>query len=229
MQQNDHSKLRQFVPEMIDLFNDALGPNSYSQQIAQEYNVGMRNINHSPSYRSIDNMAAVLRAALTRFKRNPAILDSKKNKDSLVHRENVFLIHGQDEAKWRELKDILRSDFGVNAIVLMEKPDAGCKTIIEKFEYYAQTCSYAVAVFTPDDEVKSGEKAYLQARPNVIYELGWFCGRIGRHGAMLLLKEGTSVFSDFGGVIQKRFKENISEQIMEMRKELVAAGIIDET
>ena len=38
----------------------------------------------------------------------------------------------------------------------MEQPDAGCKTVIEKFEKYAQTCTYAIAVFTPDDE-KSAE------------------------------------------------------------------------
>jgi hypothetical protein len=51
--------------------------------------------------------------------------------------------------------------------------------------------------------------AYLHARPNVIYELGWFCGRLERSFTMLLIKEGTSMFSDFGGIIQKRFEANI--------------------
>jgi predicted nucleotide-binding protein len=97
-----------------------------------------------------------------------------------------------------------------------------------KFELYAQICGYAMAIFTPDDEVTSGEGTYLQARPNVIYELGWFCGRLGRSGVMLLLKEGTSVFSDFGGIIQKRFARNVSERVVDMRKDLVAAGILNE-
>ena len=139
------------------------------------------------------------------------------------------MVHGRDEAKWRELKDIIKTEFRLNPIVLIEQPDAGCKTVIEKFEHYAQTCSYAIAVFTPDDEVKAGKEVYLQARPNVIYELGWFCGRLGRSGVMLLLKEGTSVFSDFGGIIQKRFTQDIAERIVEIRRDLIAVGILDET
>ena len=141
-------------------------------------------------------------------------------------RENVSIIHGRDEAKWRELKDIVQEEFGLNPIVLVEKPDAGCNTVVEKFEHYAVICSYAMAVFTPDDEVTSGAGTYLQARPNVIYELGWFCGKLGRSNAMLLLKDKTALFSDFGGIIQKRFSQNISEKTAEMRRDLVAAGII---
>ncbi len=83
------------------------------------------------------------------------------------------------------------SEFRLNPIILQEQADVGCKTVIEKFEHYAETCSYAIAIFTPDDEVAAGDETYLQARPNVIYEIGWFCGRLGRGGAMLLLKEGT--------------------------------------
>jgi predicted nucleotide-binding protein len=170
----------------VDLFNDALGQNSYSIQIVAEFNDGT----------------------------------------NLHHRENVFLIHGRVEAKWRELKDILKSEFRLNPIVLLEQPDAGCRTVIEKFELYAQTCCYAIAVFTPYDEVRFNGEIHLQPRPNVIYELGWFSGKLSRSGVMLLLKEGTSIFSDFGGIIQKRFVLNISEKVSEIQKDLVAAGVI---
>jgi len=46
---------------------------------------------------------------------------------------------------------------------------------------------------------------------------------------MLLLKEGTSIFSDFGGIIQKRFNKNISEKVVEIKRDLVEAGILDDT
>jgi predicted nucleotide-binding protein len=225
----DDPRFRQYARELVDLFNDALGGNSYSAQIAGEFNQGISNFVGTPSFKSVENIISVVRAALTRFERNPGLLERKKAEESLRHRENVFVIHGRDEAKWRELKDILKTTFRLNPIVLLEQPDAGCKTVIEKFEHYAQTCSYAIAVFTPDDEVTSGNDTYLQARPNVIYELGWFCGRLGRSGAMLLLREGTSLFSDFGGIIQKRFNRDISEKIIEIKRDLVAAGVLDET
>jgi predicted nucleotide-binding protein len=225
----DDPLFRQYVRELVDLFNDILGQNSYSRQIADEFNVGVSSFVGSPSYKSVENILSVVRAALTRFTRSPELLVRKKAEASLRHRENIFVIHGRDEAKWRELKDILKSEFRLNPIVLLEQPEAGCKTVIEKFEHYAQMCSFAIAVFTPDDEVKSGADSYLQARPNVIHELGWFCGRLGRSGAMLLLKEGTSLFSDFGGIIQKRFSQNISEKVVEIKRDLVASGILDET
>ena len=139
----------------------------------------------------------------------------------------MFIIHGRDEAKWRELKDIVKSGFRLNPIILMEQPDAGAKRIIGKFGHYAQTCCYAIAVFTPDDEVISGEERYLQARPNVVYESGWFGGRLGRGNVILLLREGTSIFSYFSGIIQKRFKTNISEKIVEIHKDVVAAGVLE--
>ena len=225
----DDPIFRQYVRELIELFNDVLGTNSYSRQIAGEFNEGISNWVGSPSYKSVENILSVVKAALTRFARSPELLARKQVDENLRHRENVFIIHGRDEAKWRELKDVLKSEFRLNPIVLSEQPDAGCKTVIEKFEHYAQVCSYAIAVFTPDDEVTDDTDTYLQARPNVIYELGWFCGKLGRSGAMLLLKEGTSVFTDFGGIIQKRFTKNISEKVIEIRRDLVAAGIIEET
>jgi predicted nucleotide-binding protein len=224
----DDPLFRQYVRELIDLFNDVLGPNSYSHQIEGEFNEGICNFIGSPSFKSVENILSVVRAALTRFARSPELLSRKLVEKDLRHRENVFVIHGRDEAKWRELKDILQSQFRLNPIVLSEQPDAGCKTLIEKFEHYAETCCYAIAVFTPDDEVTYDTGTYLQARPNVIYELGWFCGRLRRSGAMLLLKEGTSVFSDFGGIIQKRFTNNISEKVIDIRRDLVSAGILEE-
>lgn len=226
--EGDDPLYRQYARELVDLYNDALGANVYSRQLSNEFSNGFGAYG-SPSYKGVENVLSLVRASITRLRRSPELLGKVRAQDALRRKENVFIIHGRDEAKWRELKDIVRTEFRLNPIVLMELPDAGCKTVIEKFEKYAQTCTYAIAVFTPDDEVKGGTDAYLQARPNVIYELGWFCGSLGRSGAMLLLKEGTEMFSDFGGIVQKRFRVNISERILEIRRDLEAAGILTPT
>lgn len=223
--EGDDPLYRQYVRELIDLYNDTLGSNAYSAQIAHEFNSGFGYMG-SPSLKGVENVLGVVRASLTRLHRNPDLLIKRKAEESLRKKENVFIIHGRDEAKWRELKDIVQTEFRMNSIILAQQPDAGCKTVIEKFEHYAETCSYAIAVFTPDDEVLSDSETYLQARPNVIYELGWFCGRLGRGNVMLILKEGTSMFSDFGGIIQKRFTHNVSEKLVEIRNDLIAAGVL---
>lgn len=77
-------------------------------------------------------------------------------------------------------------------------------------------------MFTPDDEVSANGETYLQARPNFI-EIGWFFGRLGRTATMLLLKEGTRMFSDSERIIQKRFAQNVAEKVLESKKDLVAA------
>lgn len=223
--EGDDPLYRQYTRELVDLYNDALGSNVYSRQLSAEYANGF-GMYGAPSFKGVENILSVVRASLTRLRRSPDLLVKRQSQEALRHKENVFIIHGREEAKWRELKDIIKSEFRLNPIVLMEQPDAGCKTVIEKFEKYAQTCTYAIPVFTPDDEVKSGQEVYLQARPNVIYELGWFCGQLGRGGAMLLLKEGTELFSDFGGIIQKRFRSNVSERMLEIRRDLEAAGVL---
>ena len=223
---DDDPIFRQNVVELIDLFNDNLGPNQYSKMIANHFNEGLANFYRSPSYKSVENIIGVIGAAIKRFERNPNLLERRKELIDSKQTQNVFIIHGKDEAKWRELKDIIQNQFRLNPIILQEQADIG-KTVIEKFEHYAKTCSYAIAVFTPDDEVTSGGETYLQARPNVIYELGWFCGHLGRENVMLLLKNGTSMFSDFGGIVQKRFTINVTEKIAEIKLDLIEVGILD--
>jgi predicted nucleotide-binding protein len=51
----------------------------------------------------------------------------------------------------------------------------------------------------------------MQARPNVIYELGWFSAKLSRKKVMLVLKNGTDIFTNFQGIIQKRFKSKVVE------------------
>jgi predicted nucleotide-binding protein len=215
----------QVIIETADLLTDALGSNSYSTNIMHLYNYGVQNYTGRPSYKSVTEILSVIRAAHTRLTRNPELLERKQAEEHTRRKENVFIIHGRDEAKWRELKDIIKDTFRLNPIILEEQPDIG-KTVIEKFEHYAATCSYAIALFTPDDETRFGSDTYLQARPNVIYELGWFCGRLDRSSTMLLLKQGTSMFSDFGGIIQKVFKTNVSELEKDIRKDLDASGML---
>ena len=227
MRYEDESIYEQKIIEIKDFFDDILGENKYSREIDKTYISGMNNYISSPSYSSVESVVSIISAAITRIKRNRNII-FKKNKeinDDTI-KENVFIIHGKDEARWRELKDIIKDDFNLKPIILSEQPDTGA-TIIEKFEKYAQSCSCAIAIFTPDDEVISDNVKYLQARPNVIYEIGWFCGKLGRDKVILLLKEGTTIFSDFGGIVQKRFIKRVAEKANEIRKDLEQMNILE--
>ncbi len=154
------------------------------------------------------------------------LMSQNNNKNNIENNNKVFIIHGHDEAKWRELEKILKEDFKLQPYILNELPDNG-KTLVEKFEYYGNQCCYAFAIFTPDDIIENNGTKYFQARPNVIFELGWFCSHLGRDRVCILFKEGnnTSIFSDFQGVIQKRFINSITEVYRDIKLELNSIGI----
>ena len=157
----------------------------------------------------------------------PNFLDSDFNgyfEDALraVDRETnckVFVVHGHEEAKRRELQSILKDRFNLEPIVLVDLPNKGM-TIIEKFERYAPGCAYAIAIITPDDLVDKEEKTYWQARPNVLLEVGWFMARLGRSRVLLLLQGKSEIPSDLRGIAYLSFKENISEIAFEIKDEL---------
>jgi Predicted nucleotide-binding protein containing TIR-like domain len=140
--------------------------------------------------------------------------------------KSVFIIHGHDENNWLKLDRILRTEFKLDPIVILARAGMSQPTI-QKFESDASRCSYAIAMFTPDDTV-TNEKAGLcaQARPNVVFEAGWFVGRLGKERVLLLVKDGTRLHSDFDGLNQIRFRDDISEKFLDIKRELEAADLI---
>ncbi len=138
----------------------------------------------------------------------------------------VFIIHGHNEAKRRELEHILRG-FGLHTIVLSEQTDDG-KTIIEKFEYYASQSQFAFALFTYDDIVVNNKEEYLQVRPNVIFELGWFYAKLGRENVMILEQRvsKSNVFSDLQGIVRTQYIENVEEAYKKIQDQLKKSNIL---
>ena len=103
----------------------------------------------------------------------------------------VFLVHGHDEALLHETARFL-GNLDQDFIILREQPNRG-RTIIEKFEDYADV-GFAVVLLTPDDRggvaAEAFDKQTLRARQNVILELGYFLGRLGRSRVCALYRPG---------------------------------------
>jgi predicted nucleotide-binding protein len=119
----------------------------------------------------------------------------------------------------------LQNNFHLNPIAMLSKPGMS-RPLIEKFEEEAQTCSFAFGLFTPDDEIINSANHYKQARPNVIYEVRWFIGRLGKHRVALLLKQGTNIHSDLDGVSRIPFLDNVEDKFLDIQKELKTAKIV---
>jgi len=113
----------------------------------------------------------------------------------------VFIVHGHDLVVRTEVENLLRR-MGVNPVVLDEQANRG-QTVIEKFEAHGG-CDFAVVLLTPDDcggPANSEPSTYRpRARQNVLLELGFFMGKLGRHKVSALYKGNVEIPSDYSGV-----------------------------
>ena len=114
---------------------------------------------------------------------------------------DVFIVHGHDNEAKQETARLIEQ-LKLKAIILHERPNKG-RTVVEKLQQESKTAGYAVILFTPDDigNVKGTDKAEARARQNVVLELGYFIGKLGRERVCILLKESTIMPSDFNGIV----------------------------
>lgn len=112
----------------------------------------------------------------------------------------AFLVHGHNDAL-REMSARFMEKLGVEVTILQERPSAGA-TIIEKLENNALV-AFAVVLMTADDVgAKQGaEKQNARARQNVVMELGYFIGKLGRSRVCVLYEHGVELPSDYYGVV----------------------------
>jgi predicted nucleotide-binding protein len=153
-----------------------------------------------------------------------ASMDAAANRVALPSpqdRSNIFVVHGHDEGA-REAAARFIEALGFHPIILHEKANRG-RTIIEKVEAHGDV-GFAVVLLTPDDEGSAKRGApQPRARQNVILELGYFIGRLGRHRVCALKRGELEIPSDFGGVVYEPFDASGGWK-QKLGRELEAAG-----
>jgi predicted nucleotide-binding protein len=137
---------------------------------------------------------------------------------------NVFVVHGRDNAAKETVARFLER-LGLRAIILHEQPNKGA-TLIEKFEANSDV-GFAVVLLTPDDiggVATEPAKMAARARQNVVLELGYFIGKLGRQRVCALYMEGVEIPSDFQGVVYVPYDEGEGWRL-KLATELRAAGM----
>lgn len=113
---------------------------------------------------------------------------------------SVFIVHGHDEGA-REMVARFLERIGFKAVILHEQANRG-RTVIEKVEANSEV-GFAIVLLTPDDEGrKAGDSDFEpRARQNVLLELGYFIGRLGRENVCALKRGNVEIPSDFAGIV----------------------------
>ncbi len=117
-------------------------------------------------------------------------------------RSRVFVTHGHNDALRTEVVDLLdRVD--LDPVVLQDQANRG-KTLVEKFEEHAQVAAAVVILSGDDMGGKSGEDPRPRARQNVLLELGYFLGLLGRSRVVVLHDGAAEIPSDLSGLLTVR-------------------------
>jgi predicted nucleotide-binding protein len=135
----------------------------------------------------------------------------------------VFVVHGHNHGVKEAVARFLEK-LDLDPIILHEKPNAG-RTVIEKFSDYADV-QFAVVLLTADDEGRGRSTTadlLLRARQNVILELGYFLGKLGRARVCALYEADVEIPSDYKGVLFVELDKS-DRWKFDLVRELRAAG-----
>lgn len=131
----------------------------------------------------------------------------------------VFITHGHNEIAKRKIKDFLSTRLGHETVILSEQPGRQGLTIIEALEKFSEGCEFAVILLTGDDMTRDGGR---RARQNVVHEVGFFQGRLGRSKVVLIVEIGVEIPSNLSGLFYLEYERDIKEIFTDLQTILEA-------
>ena len=153
---------------------------------------------------------------------SPPNLDIRVNNQ--VRSNQIFVVNGKDSEMKDDVTRTLQK-LTLDPIILHDKPNRW-RSLIEKIAEFNHI-SFAVVLLSPDDlaypEEKTPDDAKYRATQNVIFELGYFLGRLGRQNVIAIYrkKKGFEIPNDYNGVLLIEYK---SGWYFELIKELQACN-----
>ncbi len=137
----------------------------------------------------------------------------------------IFLVHGRDRSMRKNVEDYIKP-LDLEPVTLFKQANKG-KTIIEKIEICVNECSYAIVLLSPDDygQLKGDKELRPRARQNVILELGYMWGKLGRDKVAMLYRDNVEKPSDTDGTAYISYQRR-SGWRENLKKDLEVAGLI---
>ena len=143
--------------------------------------------------------------------------------EATVDKNRVFVVHGHDDGMKETVARFVER-LGLEAIILHEQPSAG-KTVIEKLEAYSNV-GYVVVLLSPDDigaSRRSPKELHPRPRQNVVFEMGFFVGKLTRDRVCAIVLDKVEIHSDIQGVVYIPMDDKGAWQVS-LAKELKKAG-----
>lgn len=134
---------------------------------------------------------------------NQYLVDDNNEATEEIEMSNkkIFIVHGHDEKLKYEMANWLRS-LDLEPIILHLTANMGIKTIIDKIQENSDV-GCAIVLMTADDlgKAKGEDNLKPRARQNVVFEAGYFLGKLGEKHVILLYDNGLEAPGDLTGCV----------------------------
>jgi predicted nucleotide-binding protein len=142
----------------------------------------------------------------------------------------VFIVHGKNHHVRDQIDLYLTKELGLKTCVMEAGAHSG-RTLPEKLEEMASDCTFAIFILTADDVLRDAKKNALlkRARQNVILEVGYFWGALGRRDRVAFLVDKDPAMdlpSDIQGIGWIPITPDLAETKLKLHSELRAAGLV---
>lgn len=228
----DNQKLDALVKRTEMIIGKVFGENSsYKTHLNKiwfspgVYYTGMPDSNYDKSFKSgMGELINLINTMLEDVQLSNEFINEAQQEE--FSSKEVFIVHGHNEEMKQTVARVIEK-LGLTAIILHEQPNKG-RTLIEKFVDYSRV-SFAIVLLSPDDVAfkknESIEQSKLRARQNVILELGFFLGKLGRERVLVLYdtNEQLEIPSDYQGVIYVAYDSD-GRWRFDLARELRACG-----
>lgn len=148
----------------------------------------------------------------------------KVMKEECVENKKVFIVHGHDGELKYNVSHWLQKG-GLEPIILHETANSGIATIMQKIEKNSDV-GCAIILMTADDLGKAVSEDDCKKRPrqNVVFEAGYFLGKLGAERVIMLYDEGIEAPGDLSGCVYI-LADKYNGWREQVRKELKVIGI----
>lgn len=173
-----------------------------------------------------DNWVALIDAVieLEKLERVTNVPARAKQTSAAVDLKDIFIVHGKDSEMKQHVARVLHK-LGLNPVLLHEQPNTS-RTIIEKLEHHSDV-GFAVVLLSGDDRgylsTDLPAAAKPRARQNVVLELGYFIGKLGRARICVLKRGEVEDPGELAGTLYLSFDDARRWEV-DLVTELQAAG-----
>lgn len=198
----EYKKWKQFNIELLKRSFDN-SDNEYLQEYENAENASVWSDWIKERKQDIQKQITVFESLIERLSLIPTTKDNIPTNFKIEKKftNKIFIVHGHNNEIKQTIARTL-SQLKLEPIILHEQAEQG-RTIIEKFEENSSDVDFAIILLTADDEGRAKRETdyKTRARQNVVFEMGYFIGKLGRKKVFLLLENGVDKPGDIDGIV----------------------------